>query len=101
MEIFLSHPMSGLSEKEVKKIRTDAIKELYNKFGYEFTIIENYYHKDAPENATSLWHLGRSIQQMEKADYVYFCGDWKKSKGCLIEEYIVRVYKIKSNLDEK
>ena len=72
MKVFLSHKMSGLSEEEVMKIRKDAIDYLTDKYG-NIEVIDNYHHDDAPENAGRLWHLGKSISQMEEADAIFFC----------------------------
>ena len=77
MKVFLSHPMSGLSESEVMNIRNEAVKLLTEKYG-EIKIIDNYHHNNVvPENAGRLWHLGTSIRQMEEADAIYFCNNHK------------------------
>jgi hypothetical protein len=92
MKVFLSHKMSGLSEEEVMKIRKECKEYLESKFG-EIEIIDNYTHEDAPENAGRLWHLGRSIQQMEEADAIYFHpGTCRISEGCRIEYEIYKEY---------
>lgn len=96
MKVFLSHPMSGLSEDEVLKLREDAVSHLKEYFPGDIEIVENYYHENAPENAGRLWHLGRSIQQMEENDIdaIYFCGDYTQAKGCLVEVMISKLYGI-------
>lgn len=97
IKIFLSHPMSGLTEQEVWNIRGKAIEYFKTKYPdmlAEFEIIENYKHDDAPKNAGRLWHLGRSIQQLAEADYIYFCDGWEKAKGCNIEYQIALSYGI-------
>lgn len=93
LKVFLSHPMSGLTDDEVNKIRNQAISELKERYG-EIEIIDNYNHENVPPNAGRLWHLGASIQQMEQADGVYFCGYWRSAKGCLIERKICDDYGI-------
>ena len=89
MKIFISHDMNGLSDDEVKNIRSKAEEYLKERFGDNIEIIDNYTHLDAPENAGRLWHLGRSIQQMQDADIVVFIDDGVESaKGCIIEKLI-------------
>lgn len=93
LKVFLSHPMTGLTDNEVNEIRTNAISELKKCYG-EIEVIDNYNHENVPPNAGRLWHLGASIQQMEQADGVYFCGDWNSAPGCAVERMICRRYKI-------
>ena len=95
MKVFLSHPMYGTSGGEVLEIREKAYEYLKNKYGEDVKQIDNYSHEDAPENAGRLWNLGRSIQRMEEADAIYFCGDWEDARGCCIEERVARYYGLK------
>lgn len=92
MLVFLSHPMHGLNDEEVMEIRSAAYRYLKGVYGENIRLIDNYSHRDAPEDAGRLWHLGRSIQQMENADAIYFCPGWENAKGCRIEERIAREY---------
>lgn len=97
MKVFLSHPMHGLNEKQVFKIRHEAIEYLRSKYGQTADIraIDNYTHGNAPYQAGRLWHLGRSIQQMEEADAIYFCEGWSEAKGCQIERTVAYTYGLK------
>lgn len=98
MSVFLSHSMSGLSEKKVDQIRKNAMKkveEIYKDSGITIEFIDNFHHEDAPLNAGRLWHLGRSIQQMEDADAIYFCENHMFGKGCVIERMIAELYHLK------
>ena len=94
MKIFLSHAMSKLTEDEVLSIRKKATRKLKEIYGNDIEIIENYYHENVPENAGQLWHLGRSIQQMEEADLIVFIENHGYSRGCLIEKFIVSIYSL-------
>ena len=94
MKVFLSHPMSGLSEEEVMKIREEALLYLQNKYNKPFEAIDNYHHENVPENAGRLWHLAESIKQMEEADYIYFCPNWEDALGCRVERLITTVYEL-------
>lgn len=94
LKVFLSHPMSGLSDEEVMSIRENAKRELMVRFG-NIEIIDNYHHKDAPPNAGPIWHLGRSIQQLEEADAVYFCKREIGSPiscGARVERLVCKLY---------
>ena len=94
MKVFLSHPMHGLTEEQIMSIRDSAYYYLRSVYG-NIELIDNYRHEDTPKNSGRLCHLGRSIQQMEEADAIYFCDGWENARGCCIEERVARYYNLK------
>ena len=94
MTVFMSHKMSGIPEEEVMKIRKDAEDYLKNKYG-DIKIVDNYHHENAPDNAGRLWHLGLSIQMMERVDAIYFIPGHDTANGCLVEKLICQLYGLK------
>lgn len=50
------------------------------------------YVKPGPEDAGRLWYLGRSIQNMDKADYIVFHNHWRSAKGCWVEHAAAEMY---------
>ena len=94
-----SHIFREIVNSIMSKIYSeDMYEELFNSYircGNNLTVnfIDNYTHKDIPEDAGRLVHLGRSIQQMNDADLVVFCG-LCKSNGCKVEEEICELYDI-------
>lgn len=91
MKVFLSHPTHGLTEEEIMSIRDSAYYYLRSIYG-NIEIIDNLRMYEAPKNSGRLWHLGRSIQQMEEADAIYFCEGWENARGCLIERQVAEKY---------
>lgn len=91
MKVFLSHPMNGLSESEIMSIRDSAYTYLQAVYG-NIKIIDNLHMYEAPKNSGRLWYLGRSIQQLEEADAIYFCEGWENARGCLIERQVAEKY---------
>ena len=67
MRVFLSHKMTGLTERQVMQIRHDTEIKLVKKYGTNIDIIDNYHHDNAPDTAGRIWHLGESIKMMEEA----------------------------------
>ena len=96
LKIFIAQKMSNLSKTNVmmeRKIVEDDLRKLYPTV--EFEIIDNYSHPEAPKDAGRLWHLGKSIQQLEEADYIVFANNcWLYAKGCFIEKIVSKVYGI-------
>ena len=91
MKVFLSHPMHGLTEEQIMSIRDSAYYYLRSVYG-NIEIIDKLHIYEAPKNSGRLWHLGRSIQQMEEADAIYSCEGWENARGCLIERQVAEKY---------
>lgn len=90
-KIFLIQPMSGRSECKTKRER-QMWDKLLKELGYE--LIDTYYTENPPENEDArLYYLGKSIQDMAKADYVICAPGWKKHTGCKLEHKIAKAYK--------
>jgi hypothetical protein len=96
-KVFISQPMNGLSELQIKKDRERAIKCLYN-VGYkpdEITIIDTYIEENAPDNVNSgLWYLVKSLELLLDADIAVFAKGWENAKGCQIEFQCAKEYGI-------
>ncbi len=96
MRVFISQPMHGKSTKEIEDMRDLAIKTIKANYPNEpIEIVNNFFHDDAPEDAGRLWHLGRSIQELDNVDAITFTPDWKNANGCLVERAIADLYGIK------
>lgn len=53
MQVFISQPMKGLSEKEIKSNREKAIKKIKSLYGDDIEIIDSY----IDDRGTPLWCL--------------------------------------------
>lgn len=91
MELFISQPMNGKSDKEIQEVRDTAIAEVKDMFGEDIIVIDSII-KHAPKGANALWYLGNSILLMSKADVVYFAKGWREARGCVVENTIANAY---------
>lgn len=96
MKAFISQPMQGLSDDEIKTEREKAIAALKEKYGEDIDIIDSFF-ENAPHDAKPLWFLGKSIELLSAADILYFCKGWEQARGCKIEhtcaiEYGIEIY---------
>ena len=72
--VFIIQLMSGRSDDEVLAERKVIAKQL-REYGYE--PIESWISESAPEGACApVWYLGRSIEALSKADYIYLAPGW-------------------------
>lgn len=91
MKVFISQPMKGLSEKEIKAVRRKAIESIKSICGDDIEIIDNYFDNDEKP----LFNLGKSIELLSTADIIYLCKGWNKACGCNIEYMCASDYNIK------
>lgn len=94
IKVFISQPMRDKTNEQIKAERKralDEIKALYP--NEEIEEIQSFF-EDAPHDATPLWFLGESIKLLGQADFVYFCKEWDKYRGCIAENTICNLYEI-------
>lgn len=90
-KLFISQPMNGKSDEEIKKERQDALLEAVAVCGEEIELIDSFF-ESAPHDAKPLWFLGKSLELLSTADIVYFASGWESARGCNIEHECAVVY---------
>lgn len=83
-KLFISQPMRGKTDEEIKAEREKAIQKATEFLGEDMEVIDSYFEL-APHNARPLWFLGKSLELLSTADVVYFANGWNKYRGCKIE----------------
>lgn len=103
MKVFISQPMTGLTEEEILTTRNKNIEKIKKSFE-DTEIIESYFSKDYREflesmyddnRNWSIYYLGMALQQLSYADLVWMCEGWENSTGCHIEQDCAEEYGIK------
>lgn len=97
MKVFISQPMKGLSEKEIKSNREKAIRKIKSLYGNDAEIIDSFIEGEG----NSLWFLGKSIELLSTADVAYFLKGWNKARGCRIEYMCADNYGIGAYFEEE
>ena len=97
MKVFISQPMKGLSEKEIKSNREKAIRKIKSLYGNDAEIIDSFIEGEG----NSLWFLGKSIELLSTADVAYFLKGWNKARGCRIEYMCASNYGIGAYFEEE
>lgn len=83
-KLFISQPMNGKSNDEIKKEREVILSKTVETYGEEIELIDSYF-ENAPHDAKPLWFLGKSLELLSTADIVYFASGWESARGCKIE----------------
>jgi hypothetical protein len=96
-KLFVSVPMKGRTEEEIKASiqKMKKIAEIYE--GEELELIDSYIEDNPPKDSKeAVWYLGESLKKLAQADV--FIGideacDWN---GCYIERDTAQRYGIKT-----
>ena len=96
-KLFISCPMKGRTEENIRNSMERMHKIAEATFGEELEVIQSYIPEHAPKCTNSrIWYLGESIKMMSEADYFigiqYDC----TFAGCNIERDVARQYEIPS-----
>ena len=95
-KLFISLPMAGKSEEEIRNKMVEYKENAEYLMGEELELIDSLI-ADSPDEYTTdpgLWYLGRSIMMMAEADVVYFGRGWRSARGCIVEYEAAYRYKI-------
>ena len=105
-KLFISCPMKGRTEENIRKSMDKMHKMAEIIFEQELEVIPSYIEDNPPENARQgVWYLGKSILLMSKADFFigvecsdsFNCIEWSNLfKGCDIENRVANSYRIRS-----
>lgn len=96
-KLFVSVPMKGRTEEEIKYSITKMhrIAEAYE--GEELELIDSWVDEAPPTNCNvSTWYLGKSIEKLAEADIFIGVSDLSGWPGCKIETDVAMAYGIKS-----
>lgn len=95
-KLFVSIPMKGRTEEEIKASiqKMKKIAEIYE--GEELELIDSYIDEEPPEKCNRcVWYLAESIKMLAEADVfigIHECYDWN---GCGVENAVAEKYDIK------
>ena len=96
-KLFVSVPMKGRTEEEIKASiqKMKKIAEIYE--GEELELIDSYIEDNPPKDSKeAVWYLGESLKKLAQADvFIGICEsyDWN---GCCIERETAEKYGIKT-----
>jgi len=92
-KLFISQPMNGKTDEEIKEERRKAIAKAKDVVKDDIEIIDSFF-ENAPHDARPLWFLGKSLELLATADIAYFAKGWDKARGCKIEHLCAVEYGI-------
>lgn len=102
-KLFVSVPMKGRTEEEIKASiqKMKKIAEIYE--GEELELIDSYIEDNPPKDSKeAVWYLGESLKKLARADVFIGISDAWDWSGCYIEietakRYGIKIYIIPAN----
>lgn len=96
-KLFVSVPMKGRTEEEIKASiqKMKKIAEIYE--GEELELIDSYIEDNPPKDSKeAVWYLGESLKKLAQADvFIGINGAWDWN-GCYVENDVASRYGIKN-----
>ena len=96
--IYISQNTNNKTIDQIMSERENAIAKIKQMVGTDIEIV-NALFKDIPQDSNQLWYLGRSLELMSTADYVYFVEGWQDTNLNKIEYLCSVEYGIKNLID--
>lgn len=92
MKIFISQPMFGKTDEQIRQEREKLIKQIEEDGNEYLDSIVADGLEEVNNDSIGLFYLGKSLEIMSKADEVWFMNGWDKSRGCKIEYQVAKDY---------
>lgn len=96
-KLFVSAPMKGRTEQEIKASiqKMKKIAEIYE--GEELELIDSYIEDNPPKDSKeAVWYLGESLKKLAQADVFIGIDEAYDWNGCYIERDTAQRYGIKT-----
>lgn len=96
-KLFVSVPMKGRTEEEIKASiqKMKKIAEIYE--GEELELIDSYIEDNPPKDSKeAVWYLGESLKKLAQADIFVGINEAYDWNGCYIERDTAQRYGIKT-----
>lgn len=94
-KLFISCPMKGRTEENIRNSMERMHKMAEIIFDQELDVIPSYIEHTPPLDCKqAIWYLGESIKKMAEADYFIGIGYDDVFRGCDIELAVAQIYGI-------
>jgi hypothetical protein len=100
-KVFISQPMRGKSEEEIRVEREKCERQVAVLFPEGYEILQSYRPEWGAElregGYNPVFFLGKSLQILSEANYAFFAPGWGDNAGCTTEHDVCVRYGIPTN----
>ena len=89
MKLFISQPMKGKTDDEIKAERSRIIDEARKLYG-DVEVIDSFFAGQDTSNPVLC--LSKALEKLAGADVVWFAPGWERANGCTIEHEVAKRY---------
>lgn len=90
MKIFVSMPMNGKTDEQIRKEFEEKKKYIKEQWGFNPEMVIDSVIGDGADDLVK--YLARSIYLMSDANIVFFASGWEQARGCKIEHEVAIAY---------
>lgn len=106
-KLFISQPMAGKSNEEIKAERERAIENAKRVLNDDVEVVDSFFenclegeHSEKIKHVPLLY-LGESIKKLAEAEVAYFSRGFYAARGCRIELNIAEAYGLETIIEEE
>ena len=93
MKVFLSQPMNGKTDRQIRTERNETLKLIREAYR-DAELIDSFIREDLEERHGGLKYLAKSIETLDQADAIWMMKGWENARGCRIEHDTAIAYGI-------
>jgi len=96
-KVFISQPMNGRSDKDIKEERENILRMVSEKLGEEVEEIQSFIplrFRERDYKVPGLAYLGESLKMLANADVAVFAKGHENARGCRVEHHAAEAYGI-------
>ena len=91
--LFVSLPMKGKTDDEIKKGIREAYEKVQTLYPYEeIELMDTLVNPVCDPKAFPVFCLAESLKLMTQANIIYFAPGWKEARGCKVEQQVATMY---------
>ena len=95
IKVFISQPMRGLTDEEIKARREKDIEQIKKRLaGEKLEFIDSFTEEYTRAKNSPIAYLGHSIIKLAEADMIAMSVGYDQARGCMIEHQIAKEYGI-------
>lgn len=106
-KLFISQPMAGKSNEEIKAERERAIENAKRVLNDDVEVVDSFFenclegeHSEKIKHVP-VFYLGEAIKKLAEAEVAYFTRGYYEARGCMLEMHVAESYGVEVICEEE